>query len=82
MRFNNYCFIISNYPEIVDENRPVPTRDQVTALEEHVPSRSTQLSILGLDVQFLYAEHPHFTAGPSTLSVSSIRFALEMCKII
>ena len=44
--------------EIVDENRPVPTGEQVAAIEEAIPSRSTHFTLLDLNIIVLAADHP------------------------
>nr|XP_002741992.1 PREDICTED: vacuolar protein sorting-associated protein 13B-like [Saccoglossus kowalevskii] len=45
-------------PEIVDENRPVPSIDEVAALEEYIPIRSLHVTFLNVNVSLSMAEHP------------------------
>ncbi|XP_071944934.1 intermembrane lipid transfer protein VPS13B-like [Antedon mediterranea] len=47
-------------PEIVDESRPTPTSDQIEQLEDFVSSRSTHITILGLNLTVNAAEHPRY----------------------
>ncbi|XP_038051923.1 vacuolar protein sorting-associated protein 13B-like [Patiria miniata] len=52
-------------PEIVDENRPSATPEQVTTLEDWVPSRSTHLTLLNLQILFPSAQHPYYSSSKS-----------------
>ncbi len=52
------CFFVYVLTENVDENRPVPTKEQVAALEEAIPSRSTHITLLDLNIIILAADHP------------------------
>ncbi|XP_070535266.1 intermembrane lipid transfer protein VPS13B-like [Ptychodera flava] len=56
--------------EIVDENRPVPTNDEVSALEEFIPIRSTHFTALAVNVIFSAAEHPQCNIKKKKVSLN------------
>ena len=45
-------------PEIVDPARPIPTAEQIAAIEEAIPSRSTHFTLLDLNILIMASDHP------------------------